>query len=134
MAYKYKRIFMPGHPTSTADGWMKEHRYMAELKLGRLLKPEEVVHHIDENKFNNDQDNLMVFKTNADHSAFHKGYDAILDGDVYWCPDKMEEYIICSSCNTNLMHRQSKMCSYCKHLLERKVADRPTKEELLELI
>ena len=60
MAYKYKRIFMPNHPTAMSDGWMKEHRYIAELKLGRLLKPEEVVHHIDENREHNTLDNLII--------------------------------------------------------------------------
>lgn len=125
---------MPGHPTAMADGWMKEHRYIAELKLNRLLKSEEIVHHIDEDKLNNDPNNLMVFKTNADHAAFHKGCEAVLDKDVYWCPNKNEDEILCPKCKINLMNKKSKMCSDCKRLLERKVIDRPSKEELFELI
>lgn len=134
MSYKYKRIFVPGHPTAMADGWMKEHRYIAEIKLGRLLKSEEVVHHIDEDKFNNDPNNLMVFKTNADHSAFHMGCEAVLDGDVYWCPNKNDHISLCPECNKRYMEKKSKMCTYCYHLLSRKVKDRPSKEELFELL
>ena len=134
MSYKYKRIFVPGHPTANADGWMKEHRYIAEKKLGRLLKSEEVVHHIDGDKFNNNSDNLMIFKTNADHAAFHKGCKAILDKDVYWCPDKNIDYIICPKCNENLMYKNSKTCSICQHISDRKVKDRPSYDELFKLI
>ena len=133
MAYKYKRIFMPNHPTSMADGWIKEHRYVAEIKLGRLLKQEEVVHHIDEDKFNNSPDNLIVFKTNADHSAFHMGCEAVLDGDVYWCPDKALDKILCPICKTNYMDGHSAMCVTCSAFKQRKV-ERPSKDELLELI
>ena len=133
MSYKYKRIFVPGHPTANADGWMKEHRYVAEKKLGRLLKPEEVVHHLDEDKFNNDPDNLIVFKTNSDHSAFHKGCEAVLDGDVYWCPDKIVRKKLCPCCGEKYIMYDSNMCAACSHLLQRRI-DRPNKEELLELI
>ncbi len=73
MSYKYKRIYMPNHPTSNKCGLIREHRYHAELKLGRLLKPEEVVHYIDENKYNNQFENLMVFKTASDHMHFIEG-------------------------------------------------------------
>ena len=52
-------------------GGRLEHRVVAEKKLGRQLKPEEVVHHMDFNKQNNDEDNLMVFKNNSDHRKYH---------------------------------------------------------------
>ena len=48
-----------------------EHRVVAEQMLGRPLKPGEVVHHIDENKRNNNPKNLMVFSSQAEHAAFH---------------------------------------------------------------
>ena len=34
------------------------HRYVMECKLGRKLKSNEIVHHIDEDKLNNEPDNL----------------------------------------------------------------------------
>lgn len=51
------------------------HRVVAEQKLGRPLKPGEVVHHIDRNKRNNSPENLMVFSSQAEHSKWHKEHD-----------------------------------------------------------
>ena len=50
------------------------HRIVAEQMLGRPLKKGEVVHHIDRNKRNNDPSNLMVFKSQADHAAWHQSH------------------------------------------------------------
>ena len=47
------------------------HRVVSEQKLGRKLRPNEVVHHIDGNRRNNNPENLMVFSTNADHMRYH---------------------------------------------------------------
>lgn len=47
-----------------------EHRRIAKLKLGRDLKPNEVVHHIDGNKYNNKPSNLQVM-TKSEHTSLH---------------------------------------------------------------
>jgi len=52
-----------------------KHRLVAELMLGRPLKPKEVVHHIDGNKRNNDPKNLMVFSSQAEHARWHGIHD-----------------------------------------------------------
>lgn len=49
-----------------------EHRMLMERKIGRLLRPEEVVHHIDENPENNDISNLMLFANDREHKRHHK--------------------------------------------------------------
>lgn len=51
------------------------HRAVAKKKLGRTLRPGEVVHHKDRNKTNNEARNLWVFKDQAAHDRAHK-YDA----------------------------------------------------------
>lgn len=52
------------------------HRIVAEQMLGRSLQVDEVVHHIDGNKRNNDPSNLMVM-TQSEHCRLHfkKGGD-----------------------------------------------------------
>lgn len=47
-----------------------EHRVVVEQKIGRVLRPGEVVHHIDGDKLNNDPDNLAVM-TQAEHMRKH---------------------------------------------------------------
>ena len=110
----YVEIMMPEHPNARSNGTILEHRLMAEKKLGRRLTKEETVHHIDGDRNNNDLDNLMVFKTNSDHSAFHKGAKAVQDGDVWYCPDKgYNNTEICPVCCINYKAKQADMCISC---------------------
>lgn len=68
----YILIYCPKHPTATKCGYVLEHRLIVEKKIGRYLKKEENVHHIDFNKSNNDIDNLMLFPTTKAHMSFHQ--------------------------------------------------------------
>ena len=55
-----------------------EHRVIAEKIIGRLLESDEVVHHIDGDFQNNNEDNLRIFSSQAEHARFHKELDAVL--------------------------------------------------------
>lgn len=48
-----------------------EHRIVVENFIGRKLKKNEIIHHINLNKTDNRIDNLMIFKSNMEHSKFH---------------------------------------------------------------
>ncbi len=50
------------------------HRVVMEQMLGRPLKPEEVVHHRDFNRYNNSPENLQLFENSAAHARFHAEY------------------------------------------------------------
>lgn len=79
--YGYVKIRDLQHPFKDCDGFVFEHRLVAEKYLlneensieingKKYLKPEFTVHHIDENKLNNKPNNLeiMTFKK---HCGFH---------------------------------------------------------------
>lgn len=63
--------------TAKLNTYLKEnnqhvHRVVAALALDRPLEPDEVVHHEDENKHNNDPINLIVFPHQSWHARHHK--------------------------------------------------------------
>jgi hypothetical protein len=60
-----------GHHLADVRGYAYQHRLNAEIKLGRKLRKGEVVHHIDENRSNNDPLNLKVKRSAADHRHEH---------------------------------------------------------------
>lgn len=68
---RYVEKHMPNHPYANKWGYITEHRLVMERKLGRYLLPQEVVHHINGQKKDNRIENLMLFKSNGEHTRFH---------------------------------------------------------------
>lgn len=66
----YISVYFPEHPKSNKQGYIMEHDLVMECAIGRHLKDDEVVHHInhkrDDNRLSNLQ--LMTFK---EHAALH---------------------------------------------------------------
>lgn len=67
----YVRIFKPDHPGANCNGYVYEHRYVMEQKLGRLLEKGELVDHIDRNRSNNHPDNLRLQPSRSAHVKDH---------------------------------------------------------------
>jgi hypothetical protein len=66
----YRHLLRPDHPNANQHGYVKEHRLVVELDLGRRLTDSEVVHHKDRDRLNNSLDNLEVL-TQAEHARLH---------------------------------------------------------------
>lgn len=62
--------YAPWHPDQV-NGYVFEHRLVAEQTVGRRLNPWEDVHHIDGDKANNDPGNLQVI-SHSDHTRLHQ--------------------------------------------------------------
>jgi hypothetical protein len=41
------------------------------MKIGRYLKPYEVIHHLNEKRDDNRIENLMLFSSHSEHMKFH---------------------------------------------------------------
>lgn len=67
----YPLVMKWGHPRANSRGYVYEHVLVTELKIGRYLKPQEVVHHIDGDKTNNDPENLFLCKDHLEHMKLH---------------------------------------------------------------
>ena len=67
------------------NGWVSEHRLIAEWVAGRKLEPNEVVHHVNFVKHDNRPENLRIMD-DADHRRYHT---EILNGKK-WAPENNE--------------------------------------------
>lgn len=68
----YKVIFNPKHPRSCKfSKCVPEQILIMEKHLGRFLKPQEVVHHINRDKLDNRLENLMLLPNKSAHMRLH---------------------------------------------------------------
>ena len=62
-----------------------EHRLLAEAALGHATPTGAEVHHVDENKYNNSPDNLVICPSRSYHQLLHKRTKAInACGHAHW--------------------------------------------------
>ena len=78
----YISIYFPDHPNSNKDGYIFEHVLVMECFIGRHLKNDEVVHHINHKRDDNRKENLKLM-TKSEHMSFHAKERAKKGGMAY---------------------------------------------------
>ena len=56
----YRIVKQPTHPFADKNGYVREHRLVMEQKIGRYLRPDEMIHHINGNRKDNRLENLEI--------------------------------------------------------------------------
>ena len=67
----YILVWVPEHPKAFAGGWYYEHVLVIEKEMDRMVKTNETIHHIDEDKTNNQTYNLFIC-SRREHDKAHK--------------------------------------------------------------
>lgn len=70
MAAGYVGVLAPNHPRAPS-GYVLEHVLIAETVLGKPLPPGVEVHHVDRNRSNNANRNLVICQDHAYHHLLH---------------------------------------------------------------
>lgn len=83
--------YNPTHPKALPNGYVHEAILVCEKALGKALPVGAIPHHIDENKSNNDNSNLVLCQDRAYHNFLHQ---------------RMRAYRACG-------HADWRKCQYC---------------------
>lgn len=66
----YRSLYYPDYPSSNNAGYVMEHVYIMEQHIGRQLRDNECVHHINFNRADNRIENLKLM-TKSEHMSYH---------------------------------------------------------------
>ncbi|MFA5321161.1 MAG: HNH endonuclease [Smithella sp.] len=70
----YVHCISPLHPHSKKDGYVLRSHLIMEKIIGRYIKPEEVVHHINKITTDDRPENLQLFPSKSEHKKYHLYY------------------------------------------------------------
>lgn len=74
----YWTVYNPTHPRALNIGRVWEHVLILEKELGRYIKKEEPIHHVDLDRLNNEITNLYLCKNNSEHQQLHSSLDKVV--------------------------------------------------------
>jgi len=108
-SHGYIRRHVPDHPFADKRGYVFEHRLVAEQTIGRYLRKDEVVHHLNRITDDNRPENLAVM-TMSEHAKLHHPGKTKLYRHGRWSL----HYDRCIACGlTERPFRSAGMCDRC---------------------
>lgn len=73
----YIKKMQKDHPFADSYGYVLEHRLIMEEHIGRYLRPQEVVHHINRVRDDNRLENLQLLQSRKHHPPFHERVEEV---------------------------------------------------------
>lgn len=97
-------IYTPGHPAAINGRYVYRYRLVVEKRLGRFLKPDEHIHHINGIKDDDRDENLQVM-SGSEHAKLHQ---------KIWRQKWARKWEQCRHCGTKkISHMAKGLCSKC---------------------
>jgi len=102
----YFAIYKPEHPNAHKQGYILEHRYIMSESLGRPLKKNEVVHHLNHDITDNRIENLELCTSAGQHTKLYHP-ESIINSRIINIGRRPPNY-----------NRIEKECTFCKTKFE----------------
>lgn len=117
------------HNSCNSNGYVREHVLICENVLGRKLSKQNMIHHIDFNKSNNTNNNLVICENDEYHKLLHLRTNSLINTgfkDRYRCSScneykKESEYYISNT--VPFYYRRCKECAAKDNLKRKRIRE-----------
>lgn len=132
----YRMVYMPNHSdavrSGSMEGYVYEHRLVAEQFMGRELTDDEDVHHLDKNRENNLPRNLLVLE-HGQHLKLHTWLQQNLIIPIEGSKVDREQVLKYCKCGVQINNDANYCSPNCSHV-DKRLIPKLTSDELHKLV